>query len=578
MELLIKLFNELYPEASLTQLTTLQNFLEELTHYQLQHRQLQATSESDWYKDAVIYSAYVDLFNHTFDGLTEKLDYLQQLGVNCLWLLPILESPMKDAGFDISDYTCIRADLLGLPETSSTEKRNELFLTFVKAAKERNIRIIFDIAMNHCSNMHPWFQEAKTSRNSAFRDYFIWSDTKELYKEARIIFKGICESNWEFEPLTQQYYFHRFFEIQPDLNYRNPQVLIEMSRVLAQWKLKGIDGFRADAVPYIWKEEGTICENLHKTHVVVKFFRAVLDYIGPGSLLLAEACQPPKDVVSYFGQSDECHAAYHFPVMPKLYKALAEELSTSIIETLHSDITPDIPSSCQWFMFLRCHDELTLEMVTPEERAYLYAYYAKNPLWDFRLGEGISSRLSELFDFDPQRILLAYSISFTLLGTPIIYYGDEVGKCNDEDYYHKTALETGYQDSRYLSRGYMNWDTVNASLEDPTSLGYTLYHSIASMLLVRKNYKAFSRGTLTFVDSTPLNPHVLSYIREYDDKKILILENLSTSDQYFSNSLFSSLLPSREPNTLDLLNQLLIIENTTITLKPLSFYWIDTTR
>lgn len=272
--------------------------------------------DGDWYKDAVIYSAYVDLFNKDFNGLKDKLDYLEDLGVNCLWLLPILESPMKDAGFDISDYSKVRPDLLGDAAEGSDAEKDAVFKSFVDEAHKRGIRIIFDIAMNHSSMEHPWFQEALKGKDNPYRDYFIWSDDASEYSDARIIFKGMCTSNWELEPKSGQYFLHRFFEIQPDLNYKNPEVLLAMTQVLVDWKVKGVDGFRADAVPYIWKEEGTICKNLPKTHTVVKFFRAVLDYLSPGSLLLAEACQPPKEVVEYFGDDDECNAAYHFPVMP----------------------------------------------------------------------------------------------------------------------------------------------------------------------------------------------------------------------------------------------------------------------
>ncbi|MCX7279206.1 MAG: alpha-amylase family glycosyl hydrolase, partial [Burkholderiales bacterium] len=311
----------------------------------------------------------------------DRLPYLQDLGVTCLWLLPILDSPMRDAGFDISDYTRIRSELVG----GSDAAAQATFAEFLAEAHRRNIRVIFDVAMNHCSDQHHWFQEARKGPDNPYRDYFIWSDTTERYKEARIIFKGMMPSNWH--PLPEDpgtYFFHRFFDSQPDLNYRNPEVLLAMCRVLLFWVAQGVDGFRADAIPYLWKEEGTICENLPGTHTIIKFFRAVLDAVRPGTILLAEACQPPAEVVTYFGDSDECQAAYHFPVMPRIYLALAQGSAKPIFDTLSTTFTPDIPADCGWFSFLRCHDELTLEMVTPEERKAIHAAYCLQPEWDFR--------------------------------------------------------------------------------------------------------------------------------------------------------------------------------------------------
>jgi len=262
--------------------------------------------EEDWYKDAIVYALYVNLFNTDFNGLTEKLDYLKQLGVNCLWLLPILDSPMRDAGFDIKKYDRIRPDLLALPDDASREEQETVFSGFLNEAHSRGIRVIFDIAINHSSDQHPWFLESQKSEDNPFRDYYIWSKDRTLYGDARLLFKGIEGSNWE--PLGDSNYFHRFFSFQPDLNYRNPDVLLAMSKNLLYWQQIGVDGFRADAIPYLWKEEGTNCENLPKTHTIVKFFRAILDYVQPGSLLLAEACQKPNEVVKYMGDGSIRHA------------------------------------------------------------------------------------------------------------------------------------------------------------------------------------------------------------------------------------------------------------------------------
>lgn len=523
MKNLLSIWNNIYDgERELPE-----SFIEELKRAKEDYKGYMGTSTT-WYKDAVIYATYGDLFNKDLLGLADKLDHLESLGVSCLWLLPVLESPMKDAGFDISDYEMIRAELLGLPEGAPKEARDEVFKSFIDEVHRRGIRVIFDIAMNHCSVEHKWFKEAEEP-DSPKRDYFIWSDSKERYKQARIIFKGMMESNWEYHEKSGQYYFHRFFEIQPDLNYRNPKVLMEMTRTLIGWKLRGIDGFRVDAVPYLWKEEGTNCENLPKTHQIVKFFRAALDYISEGTLLLAEACQPPVDVVSYFGDSDECHAAYHFPVMPRIYRAMAEENKEAIEMALSPSFTPEIPDEAQWFMFLRCHDELTLEMVTPKERKFIYDFYVKKDEWDFRQGEGISARLSDLLGSDKRRIKLAYSIMFTLLGTPIIYYGDEFAKGNDEKYFDEMYKMTGYKDSRYLVRGRIDWDKVQNDLASPDSLAHSVYQTTKEMISARKEICVFGRGSLRFID---LGSSVLAYEREYEGRKASIIQNLSKEDIY----------------------------------------------
>jgi len=570
METLINLWHQLYEDDYNNKI---QDFIKYLADIKHQHFSKQEHIIEDWYKDAIIYSTYADLFNNGIQGLTDKLDYIKDLGINCIWLLPILDSPMKDAGFDISDYKNIRTDLLQLKEDASDVEKEQVFTTFIDEAHKRDIRIIFDIAMNHCSVEHEWFKDARKSLDSKYRDYFIWSNSTELYKEARIIFKGLCSSNWELEKTTHQYYFHRFFEIQPDLNYKNPEVLLEMTDVLIHWKVKGVDGFRADAVPYIWKEEGTNCENLTKTHTVVKFFRAVLDYLRPGSLLLAEACQQPKDVVEYFGEDDECNAAYHFPVMPRIYKALAEEKKDSIEKVLNSSFTPNIPNNSQWLMFLRCHDELTLEMVTPKERKFIYNYYVKDSSWDFRQGEGISARLAELFGFNKNKIMLANSIMFTLLGTPIVYYGDEFGKGNDVDFYNKIFAESGYADTRYLGRGTIDWNLVEKLLSDESSLGYQLYHELKSMIAVRAKHPAFGRGLLEFIDikdhNDVINKHILAYKRSYKDDSVYVIQNLSSDDQKFN-------VPSWMDTSIDvdLLNQTLDINNKIITLKSNQYLWL----
>lgn len=487
---------------------------------------------NDWYKDAIVYSLYVDLYDVDFNGLSQKLDYIQKLGVNCLWLLPILESPMRDAGFDISKYDRVRPQLLGLPENSTKAEQEQVFGNFLNEAHSRGIRVIFDVAINHTSDQHPWFLESQKTGDNDFSDYFIWSDEPDKYLDARLLFKGIEDSNWE--RLGDRYYFHRFFSFQPDLNYRNPDVLLAMSRNLLYWQMMGVDGFRADAIPYLWKEDGTDCENLGTTHIIMKFFRAVLDYVNTGTLLLAEACQPPKEVVKYLGQGDECHAAYHFPLMPMMFKAMAMESGEPIKHALSSAVTPDIGSDNQWFTFLRVHDELSLELVyvSEDDRSFIHDNYCHKPEWDFRVGEGISARLAELFEKDADKIALSYSLMLTLLGTPVVYYGDEFGKLNDEDYYSEQIKLTGKDDTRFLVRGRIDWDKLETDLQQSDNFHAQVYCLISNMLNARKDHLSFGRGSLNFVDVQDANGEptskALAYLREYKNEKILVINNLSS--------------------------------------------------
>ena len=519
-DILFGIWERLYPGVPSTDL---EQFLADGENSQavLQKDEIQA----DWYKDAVVYSLYADLFNNDFAGLTQKLDYLHELGINCIWLLPVLDSPMRDAGFDISNYYQIRADLL---DKSGKSADQQVFRQFLAEAHKKGIRVIFDISMNHTSDEHPWFIEASKSKDNPYRNYYIWSKDTDLYKDARIIFKGIESSNWEKK--GDEYFFHRFFNFQPDLNYRNPQVLLEMCRILHFWQAAGVDGFRADATPYIWKVDGTDCENLTETHLVVKFFRAMLDYFKPGTLLLAEACQQPAKVVEYMGNDDECHAAYHFPLMPRIYKSIAMQNGNPIEETLSSAFTPELPAHGQWFTFLRCHDELSLELVyvTEEERKYIHQQYCLKPEWDFRLGEGISARLSELMQRDYRRILLAYSIILSLPGTPVIYYGDEFGKLNDETYYNEMIQLTGKDDTRFLVRGKINWNELAENLSDTNSLSSKIYEKLKQMLHIRNQHKTFGRGKLEFIKMPGYpNGKLLSFIRSYQDEKWMIIHNLT---------------------------------------------------
>jgi maltose alpha-D-glucosyltransferase/alpha-amylase len=525
---------------------------------------------AEWYKDSVVYSLYVDLFNKDFRGLTGKLDYLQDLGVNCLWLLPILDSPMRDAGFDISNYRSIRSELSGMGPDASPAEHDTIFRKFLEEAHKRGLRVIFDIATNHISDQHEWFLEAKKSKHNPYRDYFIWSKDGKGYPEARIIFEGIEESNWKQE--GDEYYFHRFFDFQPDLNYRNPKVLIEMSKNLLFWIERGVDGFRADAIPYIWKEEGTACENLPKTHTVVKFFRGVIDLVRPGMLLLAEACQKPREVVKYFGDGDECNAGYHFPLMPQMFKAVAMESSEPVVRTLSREVTPEIPASAQWFTFLRCHDELSLELVyvSEEDRKYIHENYCRQPEWDFRLGQGISARLSELMQRDPDRIGLMFSIMLTLPGTPVIYYGDEFGKLNDEEYYREMVKVIGKDDTRFLVRGTIDWPKVEQDMASENSFPARVFRQVKSMLKARNGFPVFGKGDISWIDLNLKNgskaPEVMAYRRSDGTRSALVVQNLSGRElELLWNYPASKLLAGPVP----------VVKENTILLKPYAYHWFS---
>ncbi len=559
--LLQKYWKQLYPDISLEILNEFISSLEPKNYN---------NKVSDWYKDAIVYALYVDLYNVDFNGLTDKLNYIQNLGINCLWLLPILESPMRDAGFDISKYDRIRPELLGLSDDSSKENQELVFGSFLREAHERGIRVIFDVAINHTSDEHPWFISSKDVEINEFSDFYIWRDEPKEYLEARLLFKGIEDSNWE--KYGDRYYFHRFFSFQPDLNYRNPDVLLAMCKNLLYWQSVGVDGFRADAIPYLWKENGTSCENLDLTHTIVKFFRTVLDYVNPGTLLLAEACQEPKEVVKYLGNNDECHAAYHFPLMPMIFKSIAQSNSQPIKQTLSDAVTPQIGIENQWFTFLRVHDELSLELVyvTEEDRKYIHDNYCLKPEWDFRVGEGISARLSELMGSDVTKISLSYSIMLTLLGTPVVYYGDEFGKLNDENFYNEQIKLTGKDDTRFLVRGRIDWDKLDHNLRNPDNFHSKVYAIISSMLNTRKEYKAFGRGDLNFIDICDAggipNQKILGYSRTYNDEKILVINNLSSEVQRIQNPMNGSNLALLNMNGF-------LLSDETMVLQPRGFAW-----
>lgn len=495
----------------------------------------------DWYRKAVFYEVLVRAFNDSdhngsgdLQGLTEKLDYLQWLGVDCLWLPPFYDSPLRDGGYDIRDFRKV------LPDFGTVED----FRALLDAAHERGIRVITDLVMNHTSDSHEWFQESRTDPDGPYGDFYVWSDDPEKYDGARIIFVDTEDSNWTYDPVRGQYYWHRFFSHQPDLNYDNPAVQDAMLDVLRFWCDMGLDGFRLDAVPYLFEREGTNCENLPETHGFLKKCRAVMDEEYPGRVLLAEANQWPEDVVEYFGDpatgGDECHMAFHFPLMPRIFMAVRKESRFPISEILES--TPDIPSTAQWGIFLRNHDELTLEMVTDEERDYMYAEYAKDPRMKANIG--IRRRLAPLLENDRNQLELFNALLLSLPGSPVLYYGDEIGMGDNIWLGDRDGVRTPMQWSPDRNAGFSRCDPGRLylpTIQDPT-YGYqainvesqmnqsnSLLRWVRRMVKIRKRYDAFGVGSYRELDSA--NPTILAYMREHGDERILCVNNLSKYPQ-----------------------------------------------
>jgi maltose alpha-D-glucosyltransferase/alpha-amylase len=491
-----------------------------------------------WYKDAIIYQLHVKAFADSnndgigdFAGLTEKLGYLQELGVTTLWLLPFYPSPGRDDGYDIADYGAINPDFGTMKD----------FRRFIVEAKRRGLRVITELVINHTSDQHDWFKRARRSEpKSSARNWYVWSDTDQKYAGTRIIFTDTEKSNWTWDPEAGQFYWHRFFSHQPDLNFDNPRVVSALVQVMKRWLDTGVDGFRLDAIPYLCERDGTNNENLPETHAIIKTLRAELDAYGKGKVLLAEANQWPEDVQEYFGQGDECHMAYHFPLMPRIYMAIAQEDRFPITDILRQ--TPDIPSNCQWALFLRNHDELTLEMVTDVERDYLWSTYANDPR--ARINVGIRRRLAPLMDNDRRKIELMNSLLLSFPGTPIIYYGDEIGMGDNIYLGDRNGVRTPMQWTPDRNGGFSRADP--ARLYAPTIMdpiyGYesvnveaqsrslsSLLSATKRLISVRKSTLAFGRGTMTFI--RPPNRSVLCYVRQYKDEVILCVANLSRSAQ-----------------------------------------------
>src|SRR5262245_60586 len=539
-------------------------------------------SEEDaiWYKDAVIYQLHVRGFADSngdgigdFPGLTDRLDYLHDLGVNTLWLLPFYPSPGRDDGYDIADYRRVNPDFGSMKD----------FRHFMQEAKRRSLRVIIELVINHTSDQHPWFKRARRCRpNSEGRNWYVWSDTDQRYANTRIIFQDTEKSNWTWDPEANAYYWHRFFSHQPDLNYDNPRVLWAMIQVMRRWLDMGVDGFRLDAIPYLCEREGTSNENLPETHAIIKMMRKELDAYAPNKVLLAEANQWPEDVNAYFGDGDECHMAYHFPLMPRIYMAIAQEDRFPIADIMRQ--TPDIPANCQWAMFLRNHDELTLEMVTDSERDYLWSTYASDPR--ARINLGIRRRLAPLMDNDRRKIELMNSLLLSFPGTPIIYYGDEIGMGDNIYLGDRNGVRTPMQWTPDRNGGFSRADPArlyapvimdpvygyeSVNVESQSRSISSLLSATKRLIAVRKSTQAFGRGTITFV--RPRNRAVLAYVREYEGEAILCVANLSRAAQ----AAELDLSPWRGRVPLEMLGRTefpAIGEPAyMVTLAPYGFYW-----
>jgi maltose alpha-D-glucosyltransferase/alpha-amylase len=491
-----------------------------------------------WYKGAILYEVYVRAFHDgnsdgqgDLAGLTQKLDYLQALGINCLWLMPIYPSPFKDDGYDISDYYGVHPAFGNLDD----------FKALLDAAHSRGIRIIMDLVVNHTSDQHPWFQAARADRNSPYRDYYVWSDSDKKYKDARIIFVDTEKSNWTWDEQAGQFYWHRFYAFQPDLNYDNQAVKDEIEKVMRFWLDLGVDGFRADAVPYLIEREETNCENLPETHAFLKRIRRFMTENYPGRILLAEANQWPKDVLPYFGDgTDEFHMGFHFPLMPRIFMAIRKGDRSPLFWIMGR--TPPIPETCQWCTFLRNHDELTLEMVTEDERQWMWQEYAPEPR--MRLNLGIRRRLAPLLDNDPLKIALANSLLFTLPGSPTIYYGDEIGMGDNIWLEDRDGVRTPMQWTEGPNAGFSDASSeklfspliddemfsprkvnVEAQRRDP----HSLWSTIRNMIAIRKKHPVFGWGNFSWASCE--NPAIAAYLRRHENETWLIVNHLSAEPQ-----------------------------------------------
>lgn len=492
---------------------------------------------NNWYQNAIFYELNVRAFRDSnadgkgdIPGVIEKLDYLKDLGVDCIWLLPMYPSPLKDDGYDIADFMHLHADFGTIDD----------FKKLMEEAHKRGMYVVADLVLNHTSDQHSWFQAALKDASSPYKDYYVWSKTGKEYADARIIFLDTEPSNWTYNAEVGEYYWHRFYASQPDLNYRNPAVREEMLNIMRFWAKLGLDGFRADAVPYLFEREGTNCENLPETHEYLKNIRHTLDTDFPGRILLAEANQWPADVREYFGNGDEFTMAFHFPLMPRIYMAMKKGDPAPIRWAIEN--TPAIPDGCQWCTFLRNHDELTLEMVTSEERDWMWEQYAPDP--KMRLNQGIRRRLAPLLDNDPEKIRQAHAILYSLPGTPIVYYGDEIGMGDNIDLFDRNGVRTpmqwsgsernaGFSEASQLYSPVINtapYAPQQVNVSDQQKDASSLLNFMRHLIKLRKERPFLAGSSIQFVDTT--NSATLCYIREDGSHRMVAMHNLSNNRAY----------------------------------------------
>jgi len=531
---------------------------------------------SNWYLNAIFYQVYVRAYcdsngdgHGDLQGLISKLDYIKSLGVDCIWLMPIYPSPLRDDGYDIADFTSV------LPEYGTLDDFRQL----IDAAHVRGLRIITDLVLNHTSDQHPWFQASRADRQSQFRDYYVWSDTDKKYEDARIIFLDTQKSNWTWDEKAGQYFWHRFYPTQPDLNYDNPAVRDEMMAVMRFWLELGIDGFRADAIPYLYERDGTNCENLPETHSYLKQIRAFLEQNYPGRILLGEANQWPEDVRPYFANGNELHMNFHFPLMPRMYMALYKQDLTPLKWVFER--TPSIPDNCQWCTFLRNHDELTLEMVTPEDREILWNAYA--PDHAMRINLGIRRRLAPLMDNDPRRLRLMNALLYSFPGTPILYYGDEIGMGDNLELPDRNGVRTPMQWDETRGAGFstarldgLYAPLISAAPYDYRSLNVvsqdtdpdSLLNFMRKLIGMRKLHPELATGKLEWIETD--NPAIAAFVRRQGDKTLFAIFNLSDTSR-------GARIPReiRQEPHLDVLGSYLRIvpDQTNLNLKPYQFAW-----
>jgi len=539
------------------------------------------TNNKLWYKHAVIYELNVRGFYDAnsdgvgdLAGVTSRLDYLRDLGIDLVWLMPIMKSPLRDGGYDVSDMQDINPNYGNLDD----------FINLVKETHLRGMKLMVELIPNHTSDQHPWFQASRDPshpEHEKYKDYYVWSDTDQKYLDARIIFIDYEKSNWTFDPIRGQYYWHRFFYHQPDLNYDNPDVQKAMMRTVQYWIDLGVDAIRVDAPPYLFEREGGSSENLPESHAYYKRLRAFVEAYAPETMLLAEANQWPEDTMEYFGNGDEFHMNFHFPLMPRLFMALAKSDRTAIDQILAR--TPDLPENCQWGIFLRNHDELTLEMVTEEEREFMWNYYAPDP--EMRKNLGIRRRLAPLLENDQRKIRLMHSILLSFMGSPVLYYGDEIGMGDNYKLHDRDGVRTPMQWDDSINAGFSDvepqklkipviddpeygFQTVNvkSALDEPSSL----LNWLKIMIMIRKQHSVFGEGKLKL--SSPDNPSILAYIRENEQEKILVLNNFSSESQQvslneigFKSETFQDILNLYQP---------IAIEDQVITLEGYGFRWL----